>query len=527
MDYDKMKRICLHVRDLFYASLSDAYDRRKFKQRYGRTKTILRLLSNIRENVSHDEIYELISDMLLFLFNVDSVAFAVEHDTVIKPVYTAGRLKRHIDAFHLKKESWIIQKVSIEMRPLYIDSLVDLRGIGLSEPVESLYIFPVFSKNTVNKFLCLFNTRLSSEKEEEIFEICPYISFITAMLNIQTICQEKIEEMSVLDHATSGLNLLFDKPEALYNSIVDTAVGLSRAEKGSLMLSDESMKELRVKAVHGMNKWLMNDLKVMAGEGIAGKVFKESTPIVCRDIGQDFAILRKPKYKTPSFISIPLKVGEETIGVLNVSDKITGEVFNEEDLSLIISFANYASIALKGSNFYSLAEQMKELSITDDLTGLYNRRYFHQRLAEEVDRSNRYNLHCSLSIIDIDDFKLFNDSEGHPAGDEILKSLSMLIHDSLRAIDVLARIGGEEFAVIMPQTEKDEAYFVAERIRSSVAQKMEKTWQSYPKDRITVSVGVSSFPADGDNMKELIIYADKALYSAKMRGKNSTVVWRD
>jgi diguanylate cyclase (GGDEF)-like protein len=170
---------------------------------------------------------------------------------------------------------------------------------------------------------------------------------------------------------------------------------------------------------------------------------------------------------------------------------------------------------------------MKELSITDPLTDLFNRRYFQERMTEEVDRSERHNLKCSLCIIDIDDFKLFNDSEGHPAGDDILIRLSKLINNSLRAIDVLARIGGEEFAVIMPQTDKDEAYFVAERIRNTVKQNLEYTWNHYPKKNITISIGVSTFPVDGVEVKSLIWNADKALYRAKMRGKDKTFVWKE
>jgi len=170
---------------------------------------------------------------------------------------------------------------------------------------------------------------------------------------------------------------------------------------------------------------------------------------------------------------------------------------------------------------------MKELSITDSLTDLFNRRYFQDRLAEELDRSERHSLGFSLCIIDIDDFKLFNDSEGHPAGDELLKRLSKIIHNSLRAADVLARIGGEEFAMIMPQTDKDEAYFVAERIRNTVRQQLYRTWKTYPKENITVSLGISTYPTDETKSKKLIWKADKALYRAKMHGKDRTFVWED
>jgi diguanylate cyclase (GGDEF)-like protein len=210
---------------------------------------------------------------------------------------------------------------------------------------------------------------------------------------------------------------------------------------------------------------------------------------------------------------------------LNISDKISGEVFSEDDLSLLRSFASYASIALERSTYYSLAGQLKELSITDSLTGLFNRRYFEERFIEELHRSDRHGLSFSLAMIDIDDFKLFNDTEGHLAGDEVLKYIANSAKECLRVIDVIARFGGEEFAVIMPQTEKDEAFLVAERIRNTVKEQFPFARTAFPRNSITVSIGISTFPHDGKERKELIRHADKALYRAKMEGKNRTVPW--
>ena len=128
-------------------------------------------------------------------------------------------------------------------------------------------------------------------------------------------------------------------------------------------------------------------------------------------------------------------------------------------------------------------------------------------------------------MIDIDDFKLFNDTEGHLAGDEILKHISHLAKESLRVSDVIARFGGEEFAVIMPQTEKEEALLVAERIRYSVRELLPRTWKRFPKDSITLTIGIATYPIDGTDRKELIRSADKALYRGKMEGKDRTVSW--
>jgi diguanylate cyclase (GGDEF)-like protein len=295
------------------------------------------------------------------------------------------------------------------------------------------------------------------------------------------------------------------------------------------MIVDDDTSCLTVKAAKGIHKMLQSEIKIKAGEGISGWVFREGMPLIVDDIEKHEwgSPVKRSKYRTGSFMSIPLKLGEKTIGVLNISDKITGAVFSEQDMVLLRSFASFASIALERSSYYSLAGHLKELSITDPLTGLFNRRYFDERFFEEIQRSKRHSLSFSLAMIDIDDFKLFNDTEGHLAGDEILKNIANIAKDSLRIIDVIARFGGEEFAVIMPQTDKDEAFMVTERIRKSIVEYLPRTWNVFPNDAITISIGIASFPSDGNDRKSLIRNADKALYTAKIKGKDRTVVWAD
>ncbi|MEW6109985.1 MAG: sensor domain-containing diguanylate cyclase [Nitrospirota bacterium] len=526
-DYERIRGISIHIQKLFYFALKNVVENRMYNKKYRRIKTVLRLLSNIEEDIAKNGLYAVITDILVYLFNVDSLSFLAGDAGIFRTVFSEGRLKQHISNLTFDRNAWIISEVIEGKRPFYYDDPIDLRSLDLNEQIESVYLFPMYFSKTEVQLLCVFNTKLKQDDAEEVYDLCQLLNFIGNVYSVQNYYHQRMKEMNILNLATSGLNMMFDKPEVLYSSIVDTAVRLSKAEKASLMLAENGREELSIKAVHGINKWLVKDLKIGSGEGIAGKVFKESVPVISKDIEKDFSLRKKPNYKTSSFMSIPLQIGEETIGVLNVSDKISGEVFTEEDLALIHYFANYASITLKSSSYYNLAEQMKELSITDSLTELFNRRYFQERLSEEIDRSERHSLNFSLCIIDIDDFKLFNDTEGHPAGDEILKRLSRLIHDSLRATDVLARIGGEEFAVIMPQTDKDEAYFVSERIRTAIRQKMHRTWQAYPKENITVSIGISAYPADDTRTKKLIWKADKALYRAKMHGKDKTFIWEE
>jgi diguanylate cyclase (GGDEF)-like protein len=178
---------------------------------------------------------------------------------------------------------------------------------------------------------------------------------------------------------------------------------------------------------------------------------------------------------------------------------------------------------------HELAEanaRLAQLAVTDGLTGLYNHRHLHERLALEVERSQRSGLPLSLLMIDVDHFKQFNDTFGHPAGDEVLRQLARVLNDTRRANDVVARYGGEEFAVILVDTAKFTAAKVAERVRERIAAH-DFTEAAQKAGRISVSVGVATFPDDGADAEGLVRAADTALYAAKRAGRNRVVLATD
>ncbi|GMR04754.1 MAG: hypothetical protein BMS9Abin23_0660 [Thermodesulfobacteriota bacterium] len=170
---------------------------------------------------------------------------------------------------------------------------------------------------------------------------------------------------------------------------------------------------------------------------------------------------------------------------------------------------------LKGLN-----AALKQLSITDGLTGLYNHKYFYDKLTEEIRRTERYGRALSLIMIDIDHFKKFNDTNGHPEGDRLLRSFTTCLKENVRAEDVVARYGGEEFAVILPETEKQGATMLAERLKKAVAERDFPHSDTQPGGVLTISLGVATFTEDGDSADTLVKAADDALYRAKEKGRN-------
>ncbi|HEY5947988.1 MAG TPA: diguanylate cyclase, partial [Kofleriaceae bacterium] len=175
---------------------------------------------------------------------------------------------------------------------------------------------------------------------------------------------------------------------------------------------------------------------------------------------------------------------------------------------------------------HELAEantRLAQLAVTDGLTGLYNHRHLHERLSLEVERSQRSGLPLSLLMLDVDHFKQFNDTFGHPAGDEVLRQLARVLNDTRRANDVVARYGGEEFAVILVDTAKFTAAKVAERVRERIAGH-DFSDAAQRAGKISVSIGVATFPDDGSDAEGLVRAADTALYAAKRAGRNRVVL---
>jgi len=172
---------------------------------------------------------------------------------------------------------------------------------------------------------------------------------------------------------------------------------------------------------------------------------------------------------------------------------------------------------------HELAEantRLAQLAVTDGLTGLYNHRHLHERLALEVERSQRSGLPLSLLMLDVDHFKQFNDTYGHPAGDEVLRQLARVLNDARRANDVVARYGGEEFALILVDTAK-----FTERVRERIeAHDFSDAFPKNKKNAISVSIGVATFPDDGSDAEGLVRAADTALYAAKRAGRNRVVL---
>jgi diguanylate cyclase (GGDEF)-like protein len=244
------------------------------------------------------------------------------------------------------------------------------------------------------------------------------------------------------------------------------------------------------------------------------KVSSMDEPIYLKDAKgrRDYLPLDK---KVRSVMIVPMTSYGHAHGLL-VAESKESKQFRERDVKLLSIVARSAALALENAELHRRTE---ELTIIDELTDTYNYRYFVRKLDEERKRALRYDLPLSLIMVDIDWFKKINDSYGHEVGNEVLVALSNIIKCCIRDVDIFARYGGEEFVIILPQTPQAEASRIGERIRDQVESTIIET-QDTGKLKITVSVGVTSFPENGKSHEEIVSIADQALYRAKGSGKN-------
>jgi diguanylate cyclase (GGDEF)-like protein len=215
---------------------------------------------------------------------------------------------------------------------------------------------------------------------------------------------------------------------------------------------------------------------------------------------------------------VPLKAKDKINGIILADNFITKKTITKNDLRMLIMLANQAGLAVENSRLF---EKTVIRAHTDSLTDLWNHGYFQRLLGAEIERAKATDKPMSLIMLDIDDFKIYNDKLGHQAGDKILKNLAGLLRNQSRKMDYTCRYGGEEFTVILPHTDKKEAFFIAERLRENIEKYYFNHEEILPHKKLTVSLGIASFPVDGSTPSELIAASDKALYQAKHKGKNT------
>lgn len=467
----------------------------------------------------------------LFLFD--------ERDNRFKCVKAIGLDATIAGALYFEKEEGLFWQILNSGEPFpIIDSLGTIRFESVVrkwglDKLESQVWVPLIVKNKLVGVLTL-GRKSNGEmyRETELSFILQMgnqaaVAFEAAMLDEQkehasSELAKKMDNLSILYSVSKALNFATDLKKLLL-FILDKSRDAVGAAKASLMLYDPKIESLVVHVVRGIppdveakiNAGVMETKRIKKGEGIAGRVAETQEHMLVNDVHNDDRFKEASGSFVDSILCMPLVANDEIIGVINLTNKEAGGKFSEDDVELLSTLSSQAAITIHNARLYHLA-------ITDGLTQLRIRRYFQQRIEEEIVRFNKFGHPLTLIMGDIDHFKSVNDTHGHQQGDLVLMETAKIFRAAIREVDIAARYGGEEFAIILPETDSAEAEQVAEAIRTQIEAHEFTTRQG--KLKVTISLGVATANQSRNTSEKLIGAADQALYQAKETGRNRVLI---
>ncbi len=320
------------------------------------------------------------------------------------------------------------------------------------------------------------------------------------------------QELTIFHDVAKALTSSLDL-DAILQTIMEKMAEYFRPDTWSLLMVDEEKEELYFAIAVGAAAEVLAKTRLKVGEGIAGWVAKYGQVLIVPDVQSDprfsSRVDQLTRLQTHSVICVPLRSKHRVLGVIQLVNANIG--LSEQEMFFLQALCDYAAISIENAK---AVEKIQELTITDDCTGLFNARHLHKTLATEVYRSARFGYQFSVIFIDLDRFKLVNDTHGHLVGSRLLAEIGYLIKAQLRLIDFAFRYGGDEFVVLLPQTGKDPALVVAKRLQESMRAGTFCVEQGLNLS-VRASMGLATFPHDAQTPHDIIRRADEMMYMVK------------
>lgn len=401
----------------------------------------------------------------------------------------AAKSKRPIQSHDVSKDSRYIRVVESTKSEVAIPLMVRDEVVGVLDCQSDEIDF--FDTETVD-LLTLFATQAS-------------IALVNAEIYSKE--QKRASQLAAINEIARQATAVLKLEELLVR--ICRSVEHSLPEYGVAVLTVEQDGTLMHRSHGGSKKPLFETSQALLPRGNAGEevLQQHKTRTLRNNNGQPLMF-----EGAASELILPLVASGQPLGVLIfAADK--SSAFSPEDITAFQSLADICATAIQNAYFF---QQVEQLAHIDGLTGIFNRRYFEKRILEEIERASRYDLSLSVIMIDLDHFKTVNDEFGHLLGDEVLRRVSQLFQQTVRKSDVCCRYGGEEFAIILPETSGSNALIAAEKLRNLVAK---YEFPGVPRP-ISLSAGVANFPRNGTTRDDLVRAADENLYLAKQSGRN-------
>ncbi len=416
------------------------------------------------------------------------------------------------------------QKISIE-QPITIEDVANSPLISPETSTalncSSLLVLPLAENEHEQRtaFLIYHNRRVFSEHDRTLGkQAASLIKLAIARLKAFKASEGMTKELSALQIATAALLNTLDL-ESLLGQILDAAVSaIPSAEKGRLHLVARETGQLQIRAALGYTDARIHTFRSTDLTSNPGQVVQNREPMLINDVHADPNTPFKndiPEMRAiESMIIAPLILGDQTLGAISL-DAYSRYAFSHSDLNLLVSFATTATAAIQNAQLHT---EVQKQAITDPLTGLYNRRGFFELGRREVERARRFDRTLTVMIIDIDHLKEINDQHGHQFGDTVISGIASQFLRDLRQIDLIGRYGGDEFVVLLPETDLENAHQVGERLRNNTLGS--PYFKNGKPIHMTISIGAASRKPEDESLEVIIERADQALYRAKEGGRN-------
>jgi diguanylate cyclase (GGDEF)-like protein len=330
------------------------------------------------------------------------------------------------------------------------------------------------------------------------------------------------KRLAILTDIVKTANSILE-PRKVIELIMGKIQQLIPSEAWSMLMVDEEKQELAFELALGAKGKDVSSYRIKLGEGVAGWVAQTGKPAIVNDAARDRRFTRKfdtkTQFETRSILCAPLISRGRTIGVVEIINRVGGR-FTQTDLDILLTLVEPCAIAIENAMLFQRTEQ---LTITDDLTKLFNSRYMNLYIGREIKRCKRHGIPLSVIFLDLDGFKGINDQYGHLAGSGTLAEVGGILAEEVRESDILARYGGDEFVVVLPETPPAGALVIAERLRRAIEEHSFLGSQGLSA-HISASFGISSYPDHALTPEGLIQKADQAMYRVKERDKNGIEV---
>ena len=398
-------------------------------------------------------------------------------------------------------------------RPVYApDVKKDARYIQVAPEIKSEVAIPLMVRDEVVGVLDFESEQLDYFKPEIIDLLTLFSTQASLALEnarLYSLERRRAEQLEAINAVAQQTTAVLDLDDLL-TVVCRLLLEWFRVDHVAVILCEG--ENLRVRAYEGrLTPTVPMGSLLPAGTGLVSRALAQGQSIIENDVAsvKDYF----PGFKeTTSEICVPLIFFGEKLGVLAL-DSAGKNPFDAEEIQPLESVADICAAAIQNANYF---DRMRQLAYVDGLTGIHNRRYFEMRIGEELERASRFQGRMSVIMVDIDHFKRLNDEFGHLLGDEVLRGVANILKQQLRKVDMVCRYGGEEFAVVVPETTGENALTVAEKLRRQVES---HPFPGVPRP-VTISCGVADYPIHGITRDEVVAAADAALYMAKQTGRN-------